>query len=98
MLILYFYLLIGLLFILFRDKIPQWYIGILIFFFVKLIINYRKCTISRMECLFRGVPKEKGILYNFLEDIVDLRYHDDIYIFYLYSVLIIIYYYSFKID
>ncbi|AUF82641.1 hypothetical protein TetV_559 [Tetraselmis virus 1] len=59
------------------DKnIPQWYIGLLLFGGFKIIFNYRKCTISYIECKLRGVKKEQGILNSFLDGIINLRYLD----------------------
>lgn len=38
-----------------------------IYFMLKWIFSYRKCTISYLECKLRGVPKEEGYLNSFLE-------------------------------
>lgn len=54
--------------------------AILIFFLIKWITNYKKCTISYLECKLRGVKKEQGYIYQFLDPIINLntslyRYH-----------------------
>ena len=55
-----------------------------VFFLIKWITNYRKCTISYIECKLRGVKKEQGIIYNIMEQIYDVnksRYKYIVYIF-----------------
>ena len=58
---------------------------------LKWIFNYRKCTFSRIECLVRGVKKEKGYLYNFLENMIDIRYCNHIYLIVFIGLFIIFY-------
>lgn len=71
-----------------NKPLPAWYIAFIIYFSFKWITNYRKCTISYIECKVRGVKKEEGYLYNFLNDMTDLRYSQDIlYIFLLIGIL-----------
>ena len=91
----YLFLLIGYGFIFFDKILEPNYLGILIFFTIKIIFNYRKCTISYLECKLRGVKKEKGYLYRFLDGIVDLRYTDHFYV--LFTLASVIYYYHFII-
>ena len=87
----YLYLIIGLLSIYFKKPLPRVYLGLLIFFVFKWIFNYRKCTFSRIECLVRGVKKEEGYLYNFLENMIDIRYCNHIYLIVFIGLFIIIY-------
>jgi hypothetical protein len=46
------------------------------YFLLKWLTNYRKCTISYIECKLRGVKKEEGFIYNLLEPIIDLNKSD----------------------
>lgn len=90
-LIVYLYLICGIYFALFDLVLPKLYIGLLTFFTFKWIFNYRKCTISRVECLVRGVKKEKGYLFRFLNSIIDLRYEKEIILIITISILLILY-------
>ena len=87
----YLYLVLGLLCLFKNGKTPKYYIGILIFLSFKWIFNYRKCTLSWMECKIRGVKKEDGYLNRFLDNIVDIRYSKNIYIILTICFIIIIY-------
>ena len=90
------YLIIGIILCLFDITIPNIYIGLLIFFLIKQIINYRKCTISYIECKLRGVEKNKGYLYNFLNGIVNLRNTKFIILIYITGFLILYWHYGIK--
>ena len=80
------------------SKYYSWILGLVLFFTVKWIFNYRKCTLSYIEIKLRGVKKEKGLLYNFLNKCVDLRQNKIIYLLYLLSfILLLDYFYSEKI-
>jgi hypothetical protein len=59
--------------IVYAGSVPEWYAMLTMYVAFKWITNYRKCTISYYECKLRGVPKERGWLYSFLEELVDLR-------------------------
>ena len=72
-------------------KIVRASIYLCIFLMLKWIFNYRKCTFSRIECLVRGVKKEKGYLYNFLENMIDIRYCNHIYLIVFIGLFIIFY-------
>ena len=87
----YIYLIFGIINIILNKKLPRIYLGLLIFFTFKWIFNYRKCTISRVECVIRNVDKEQGYLYNLLNDIVDVRYDNNIYIIMPICIIIIIF-------
>lgn len=39
----------------------------------KWIFDYHKCTFSHIECHLRNIKKEKGFLYNLLENIINLN-------------------------
>ena len=90
------YLLVGISMCLLNIDIPNVYIGILIFILIKQLINYRKCTISYIECKIRGVEKEQGYLYNFLNGLVDLRYTKFSILIYITSFLILYWHYGIK--
>lgn len=54
-------------------EVPQWYVAVLLFAAFKIAVNYKKCTISYIECKLRGVKRERGLLSSLLDGIVDLR-------------------------
>jgi len=80
------YLIFGLYFIIISTTFPSAYIHLILFFSFKMIFDYRKCTISYLECKLRNVKKENGYLNYFMDGIVDLRYHKD------YNLLIILFF------
>jgi hypothetical protein len=55
------------------GDVPQWYIAILLFISFKVVFKYEKCTVSYIECKARGVKKEEGYIYNFLNSFHKLR-------------------------
>jgi hypothetical protein len=57
---------------------------------LKWLTNYRKCTVSYLECKIRGVKKEQGYLYNILEEIFDLNQSNLKYLVYLFTIIILI--------
>lgn len=83
-------------FVLLNLNLPTFYMTFILFFTFKWIFNYRKCTISYIECAIRGVNKEQGYLFTFLENIINLRYTKDIKIYYILSLVLIIYYFIYK--
>ncbi len=66
-----------------------------IFFLFKWLTDYRKCTVSYYECKLRGVKKEKGYIYNFMEPIYDVNKRKDRCLFYF--IVILIYFINKKI-
>ena len=72
-----FYLLIGLLSIIHGRELHPVYLILLITFTIKIIINYRKCTLSYLECKLRGVKQEEGYLNDFFNRIFDIRNEED---------------------
>ena len=91
LLIVILYLFYGFIYVLQDKPLPYLYIGSILFFLSKWIFNYRACTISRIECLVRGVKKEEGYIYRGLNNIVDLRYNEYVYIIYILCILLIVY-------
>jgi hypothetical protein len=96
LLIVYLFLFLGLILINNGSAIPRTYIGLLLFFLIKILFNYRKCTISYIECKLRKVKKEQGYLNRFLDSILDLRYTPHVYIMYFITAIILYYYFVFK--
>lgn len=92
----YFYLLIGFYYIYNEKIINKYYIGLLIFCSIKIVLNYRKCTISYLEYKIRGVKKEEGYLYNLLNNITDVRYSKHLPILLLMTIYILKYNYEMK--
>ena len=78
----------GLYYMIINIAIPTSYIKLLLFLFMKIIFDYKKCTISYIEVKLRGVKKEEGYLYNLLSSINNLRYHKDINIYYKYILIL----------
>lgn len=70
----YIYLAIGYYFVLNNYNLDQDYVALLMFFTLKIILYYKKCTISYLECKIRGVKKEQGYLYRLLDGIISVRH------------------------
>ena len=92
----YLFLLIGIFFILLNKKLNSYYMGILIFFLVKMIFNYRKCTISYIECKLRNVKKDHGYINNFVNQIIDTRETNSCIFIYIYAFIIIYFNFNFN--
>ena len=96
----YLYLIIGLFIIHYNikiyNKIYGMYITLILFFTLKWIFNYRKCTISYIEYKLRNSKKEDCILYKLLENIMNLRYTKNIFVFYFLSFIILYDYFIIK--
>lgn len=74
------YTIIGILCIFLKEELIDLYYFLYAYIMFKWIFDYRLCTLSYMECkILRGVPKEKGILYNLLNEITNLRNTYNIY-------------------
>ena len=58
-----------------------------------MIFNYKKCTLSFFECKFRGVKKENGYLYRFMDKFINLRYEPLFFTVILVYTLCVSYYY-----
>ena len=76
LIIIYLFLFIGIITILLNKKINKIYIFILVFLLLKTIFNYRKCTMSYIECKVRDVKKENGYINNLLNQIINIRDKD----------------------
>lgn len=86
------YLILGFLFMINDLIFPQWYIAIIMFFGFKILFNYRKCTISYIECKLRGVKRKYGYLNSFMDAIVDLRYNIKIFVLLQLTFIVLMYY------
>lgn len=64
---------LGLCFMARGADMPQWYPVFLVFFVLKILTDYRKCTISYVECKVRGVGRDRGLLDSLLGGVLDLR-------------------------
>ena len=58
-----------------------------------MIFNYRKCTISYIECKIRKVKREEGYLNKFINSILDLRESNESILYYIFAFLILYYHY-----
>lgn len=88
------FIIVGLLHILLNLTFPNWFFAIIVFFGFKWLFNYRKCTISYIEVKLRGVKKEEGYLYRFLNDIVDYRENPKMIFVYPLIAVFVLYHYS----
>jgi len=68
-----FYLFFGYYHILINKEPDSLYTILLFYFTIKIIIDYRKCTLSYIECKIRNVKKEKGYINNFFDDLFNIR-------------------------
>lgn len=75
-----------------NNKYKRFASGICTYFLFKWITNYRKCTVSYLECKIRGVKKEEGIIYQLLDPIINVNiYTNNIKIpIYLITIMILI--------
>ena len=67
------YLVVGILFVFIDKYVPPQFTILIVFFMLKMLFNYKKCTISYLECKLRHVKREDGYLASLLDHIVDLR-------------------------
>jgi len=79
-----------------NKQIPMYYIAITGYFLFKMIFNYRKCTISYLECKMRKVDKSQGYLNNILDSIIDQRGHSFSPVVYFCCFLILFYHFIIK--
>ena len=87
----YSYLIIGILMILFNKELPLLYLFCLAFCSMKVITNYRVCSVAYLECKIRNIRRDESIMNRFLDPIVDLRYTDHIYSLTILTFIILIY-------
>jgi len=90
--IVYLYLLIGIISIVLKKPLPRTYIVVLVFMLFKIITDYRLCTLSYLEYKIRGVTRNEGYLNQFLDPIIDLR--DTKHFYYIIVLSFIILYYD----
>ena len=69
------------------KRFHQMSITLCIYFLIKWITDYRKCTISYLECKIRGVKKEEGYINQVLNTVLDLNKHK--YRYYIYILTFI---------
>lgn len=72
------------------KRFNQLAITLCIYFLIKWITDYRKCTISYLECKIRGVKKEEGYINQVLNTILDLNKHEYRYYIYLITFIFLI--------
>jgi hypothetical protein len=87
----YTYLLYGILLIITNKEVPILYLFLLLFCCFKVITNYRVCSVAYLECKLRKIKREKSIVNQFLDPIVDLRYTEHIYPLVILSFYILTY-------
>ena len=85
-----FYVVIGLLYLFIDRNIPPNYAVLTAFLLFKMVANYKKCTVSYIECKARGVKREEGILASILDHVVDLRDSDIKYLLYFLGAIILL--------
>ena len=56
-----------------NNKINEIVLTMIGYFLFRWITNYRKCTISYLECKLRGVKKDDGYIYNILNPLFDVN-------------------------
>ena len=92
-----FYLFFGYYNILINKELDIIYSVILLYFTIKIIINYRKCTLSYLECKIRNIKKEKGYINKFFDDLINIRYESNEKKYTLLILSLILLYYCFFI-
>ncbi len=65
-------------------------VTICIFLLIKWLSDYRKCTISYLECKIRGVRKESGYIYRYLDPILNLNRRADCILIYLFVAILLV--------
>ena len=80
LLFIYSYLLFGIISILYNKEVSLLYLFCLAFGSMKIIINYRVCSVAYLECKLRNIKRDKSFMNRFLDPIIDLRYTDHIYL------------------
>lgn len=88
------YLLYGLYHMIYNLELDPQYTILLLFFTFKIIINFRKCTLSYIECKVRGVKKEQGFINTFFDRLFDIRNENEKLVKLLLIVSFIILYYA----
>jgi len=92
--VIYLYLLLGA-YLFGTNKLPHYediYIIALCFITMKVITNYRTCSVAYAECKIRRAKRNESYVNQFLDPIIDVRYSDHIYIV-VPLVMFVLYYY-----
>lgn len=71
------------------GNIPFIYIVLIVFVMIKMLFNYRICSLAYAECKIRNIPRDKSYVNKFLDPIVDVRYTNHIYPLFIISFVII---------
>ena len=92
------YLLYGFYHLVYNLELDPQYTILLLFFTFKIIINFRKCTLSYLECKIRGVKKEEGYLNTFFDKLFDIRNENEKLVKVLLIMSFIVLYYAFFVN
>lgn len=92
--IIYTYHIYGMIYIMLNLMLPYWFMSLGLYMGFKVLFNYRKCTISYLECKIRGVKREDGYLNCLLDGLVNLR-NNDVYYYYILVLVGLFSYYHF---
>ena len=98
LILVYSYLAIGIYCICNNYNIDQNYILLLLFFLLKSLFDYRKCTVSYLETKLRAVKKKDGYLFTLMDDILNIRNTEHIGLIYIVCSVILYYYFGIKED
>ena len=72
-----FYLLFGLYHMVYNLELDPNYTSLLLFFTIKIIINFKKCTFAYIEYKVRRVKEEEGYLNQFFNKLFNIRNEDE---------------------
>tara|TARA_B100000035_G_C20667444_1_gene408115 strand:- start:195 stop:530 length:336 start_codon:yes stop_codon:yes gene_type:complete len=70
------------------------YTSLLFFFTIKIIINFKKCTVAYVEYKLRGVKEEEGYLNQFFDKLFEIRNENEKLLIVLLILSISILYYA----
>jgi hypothetical protein len=87
----YTYLLYGIITIITKKELSILYLFLLLFCCFKVTTNYRVCSLAYLECKVRRIKREKSLVNQLLDPIVDLRYSNHIYPLVILSFYILTY-------
>ena len=77
--------------ILFNKELPLLYLFCMAFCSMKVITNYRVCSIAYLECKVREIKREESLVNRFLDPMVDARYTDHVYLLSIMTFVILVY-------
>ena len=87
----YIYLIYGLYNVYHKMLSYRVYLVILLGALLKMLYDYRVCSIAYLECKVRGIPRDYSYMNNLLDPIIDLRYTNHIYPIYIIGCIILYY-------